>query len=141
MRLLVLDLDQTLALTPPVPLSPDGAPQFDAWHALILQEHHEAHPIALQRIPALAADAGCILILTARSIVLLNRTLEWLDREFPELGGAAISMRPVDCLLPSAESKLLRLREFRLLYPGEVTIVDDDPAMAAGADRFVRAWG
>ncbi len=131
MTLLAIDVDGTLSVTPP-------CLDFAEWEAQILAEHHPAHPEAIARIPALLANHDAAILLTARSERLRRVTRAWLRLRFPLLSGLPLSMRPVACHLPPPESKLKRLSHWRR---DSVTIVDDDPAMEAGADLFVRAWG
>lgn len=140
-RLLVLDVDLTLASRPPGFRNGMG---LRRWEDEVLSTDLPAERRALVAVPQLAPRFDDVLCLTARGPRLRDRTVDWLLRNYPCLSGSALSTSErVEPDVRSQVGKARRLFEFceRRLY-SEVVVVDDDPDMArCGAVFFQAPFG
>lgn len=150
--LLVLDCDGTLcdssaanSLLPPT--NESRFSDYAKWHDCIAHGDFPLIRGAKSGAEALLSTYGAVpVLLSSRSVMLAEATRSWLVKHVTVLGEADILLRPLDDEDPAWMSKVRRLREYRLRYPGWVVIiVDDDALMRAGCDergdRFIRVDG
>lgn len=124
-RLVVVDLDQTIAASPPWQ---PGDP-IDEWEARVLALGMDCPVVAgakigLRRILR-EHSAASVAILTARHNRLRTVTVQWIARHFPVLDSAIVVMRSGDG--DAGEYKRGAMMRIRGRYPGRAVVIDDQP--------------
>jgi hypothetical protein len=142
--LLVLDIDKTLcdsrATDKYLPTNGD----FTRWHKETARRNHpvvrgsKAGVRKLLQTPELIG----VVIITSRNDNMAADTSSWIERHFPLLATAEMSMRTATDRSPAVESKKIRLAKLKKKYKAQrVIVVDDEPwayELASGKkDEFI----